>query len=802
VQPIVEAATQVAVVAAGQGGQIVLFDEAAEQLLGWAAEEVLGRPVAAVLRRGGPGEPGWLARRKDGGALGVDVSVRPLCVGGQCLSAYLVRDRAVQQALEARLRQVREEAEAASRAKGEFLANMSHEIRTPMNGILGLAELLLETEPTAQQREYLEILLASGQSLLALLGDILDFSKIEAGRLEVEVVDFHLRDTLAQLMRSIAHRAHAKGLELAYHVDPSVPDHLRGDPHRLGQVVVNLVGNAVKFTHQGEVVVSVRLEEDKGTRWQGDKVPEEAPAPPTGPLSPDPVTLPPCHLVTLSFEVRDTGIGIPADKQAAVFEPFVQADASTTRKYGGTGLGLAITSQLVRLMGGQIGLRSEAGQGSTFYFRVPFGARPPAPPAVVPPRLLGLPVLIVDDNAVARQSLHETLVGWGLAPVAAADGRQALEAYRQSLAAGAPFALVLIDSQLPDGDGCSLAAQVRELCGTGPRPALVLLHGSGQTPRPSRLHAAGLAGQLAKPVAPAALLEALAASMRLSGVRRVTRPAAAAAPGWSGLRVLVAEDNHVNQLLTARLVESRGARATGATNGRQAVGLVEAGAFDIVLMDVQMPEMDGLEATAAIRALERGGRPRTPIVALTAHAMRGDRERFLRAGMDEHVTKPIVPQELFAAVERLLHLGAGGPFPQRQALGGGQRQALLEEGARPPSLALDRAALLARVGGDEELLADLARLFVEDCPARLAAVGRAADAGDAQGLRSAAHQLRGALGLFGVPAAVQAAAELERIGRSGDLRRWADVFAVLQRETNRLVAALSAGGSPLSRGAL
>jgi two-component system sensor histidine kinase/response regulator len=650
---------------------------------------------------------------------------------GVLVWVVVLRGRVNQQTrvIEEQLREaaaLREAAEAASRAKSEFLANMSHEIRTPLNGVIGMTGLVLDTELTGDQRDCLETVKLSADSLLTVINDILDFSKIEAGKIDLDPIEFDLRDCVEEALKNFALRAGEKGVELLCEMAPEVPETVVGDSGRLRQILLNLVSNAIKFTSKGEVAVKVEIE---GLRER---------------------------MQTVRFTVSDTGIGIPAEKQLTIFSPFTQADASTTRRFGGTGLGLTISSRLAAMMGGGIGLESVVGQGTKFWFTVKLEAlekRSGAqahPPAAA---LRGMKILAVDDNRTSRRILDGMLQNWEACPACVESGGDALRELEAAIADGSPYRVLITDMHMPEMDGFELVERMRmdaRMAATG----VVMLTSGGLLGDAEQCRRMGIGSYLCKPVRKKELLAAvLAASGHFTAAAQGPRQAGMPAKSRR-LQILLAEDNLVNQAVATRLLERMGHAVEVAGNGKDALQRLAEASFDLVLMDVQMPEMDGITATERIRAGEQATLGHIPIIAMTAHAMKGDEERCLAAGMDGYVSKPVKTADLQAAMAAVLY---GRPV-------GAAQQA---DGAPIAGASWAWRETLHRLGGDSNLLEEIVGIFLEEAPKHLAALRLAIEAGDAESIEKCAHSLRGELGYLGVPDVARQARQIEEEGKRG-----------------------------------
>jgi PAS domain S-box-containing protein len=637
-----------AIITVDAQGRIETFNPSAESVFGFSQDEVFGQNARILMPE--PYASGFdefvtkallhdapkpfsqkteiIARHKDGSTFPVELSISEIRLGATKMLLGIIRDISERKRFEMELISARERAEQASKAKSEFLANMSHEIRTPMNGIIGMTQLALETDLTPEQRDYLSTVKSSSELLLKLINDILDFSKIEAGKLEIDRVDFEFRDTLADTMRALALQAEEKGLELLFQVADDVPDKLYGDPARIRQIIVNLVGNAIKFTESGEIVARADLWNTEGNR------------------------------ATIHFCVLDTGIGISQEKIQKIFQPFDQADTSTTRRYGGTGLGLSISSRLVEIMDGQIWVDSKLGQGSKFHFTIQLDVSRTEIQAIRPApieALEGVRVLIVDDNLTNRKILDGQLLNWGMSAALAQSGVDAMEIMKTFASKETPFAVALIDCMMPEMDGFQLASIIKNSPELN-KTKLVMLSSAAQVGDAEERKRFGLEAWLVKPVKQSELLTCL-----LTILGDTYEPKSAALPKdqkktassihHKKAKILLAEDNAINRTFAIRLLEKAGHTVVCAENGQEVLNLMETEKFDLILMDVSMPEMDGYEATRRIRSAEKETSSHIPIIAMTAHALMEDRGRCLEAGMDDYISKPVNTKELFQKID-------------------------------------------------------------------------------------------------------------------------------------------------------
>ena len=751
-------------------GCVLTWNKGAERLTGYQSEEIIGKhylcfyPIEdresgkpeqimkTVLAEGQCEDEGWHLR-KDGSKFWANVVITAVRNGGAKLLGFSVvtRDLTLRRETEEQLRLAKEEAESANEAKSAFLANISHEIRTPMTGIMGMAGLLSDTELSSKQVEYCQIIQRSSDSLLTVINEVLDFSKVESGKLELEIIDFDLTSAVGEVVDLFAKQAEDKGVELINFIRYDVPEKLQGDPGRLRQIISNLVGNALKFTAKGEVIVRITVQEQTAA------------------------------YANLRFEVSDTGIGIPKEKQDKLFSSFTQVDASTTRKYGGTGLGLAICKRFVELMGGQIGMDSEPGKGSTVWFTLKLLKQSESVREAPRPRtdLHGLRMLVVEGNATNRTVFDHYLSSLGIVSRSAEDGPTALELLSLANENNTPYDLAILDFRLPSMDGLELARTIRQ----NPKFSslkLLLLSSVGKRDDAKLAREAGIDGYLTKPVSLSNLFECLAllmgeASKGDDSNSFVTLHKLAELKSQTRLRVLVADDNHINQKVVASLLENMGHRAEVVGNGKQAVEAYQYIPYDVVLMDLQMPEMDGFEASLQIRTLARMQGRHTSIIAVTAHARKEDREKCLAWGMDDYVSKPINPMELRAVLDRTLTapktISPAAPLVDSTDV-------------------LNLSAAMTQIEGNNELFGEIARMFLAQYPKLLAEIHHASSTLDCAVLTSAVHTLGSSAGQMGAGRALAAARKLEEIGRQEELASVPEALAQLEAEIALVESAL------------
>ncbi|HZW22746.1 PAS domain-containing hybrid sensor histidine kinase/response regulator [Noviherbaspirillum sp.] len=745
-----------AIISVDSEQRIILFNQGAERVFGWKAEEIIGKDLNKLLPpryHEGHGKhmetfdrSGQAARkmaerraiyamRRDGTEFPAEASISKLDVGGTTIHTVILRDISARKAYERELEVAKERAEAAMQAKSMFLANMSHEIRTPLNAVIGMTSLLLNTRIDEEQRDYAQTIRASSEVLLTIINDILDYSKIEVGKLDIERQPFDLRRCIEESLDLLSSNAADKNINLAYFIDDSVPAQIVGDVTRLRQILVNLLSNSIKFTHRGEVVVSV-------TARQGED-----------------------SLYEITFSVKDTGIGIPEDRQAELFQVFTQVDASTTRKYGGTGLGLAISKRLAEVMGGRMWLESEVGVGSTFHFTITAEASgSQLAHSFLQERssaLAGRRVLIVDDNSTNRRILVKQSLLWGMVPSAAASAIEALDLVRH----GHAFDVGILDMSMPEMDGLGLALEIRKYRDEHALP-LIMLTSVANRPRDATLALIKFAAYLNKPIKPTALFDSLLHAMRIAPMQQAPRPRAAGGKlaETHPLKILVAEDNTVNQKVVQQLLAHLGYRADVVANGVEVLDALERQSYDVVLMDVQMPEMDGLEATRRLRARFGTGGPR--VIAMTANAMPGDREKCLVAGMDAYVSKPVELDDL-----RSVLVDVTGP-------------ARSETEDSLPIIDRRRIDQLLELQDENNptLASDIIQLFINDSPKHLQNIAEALASGSPDALLSAAHRFLSSIENLGAQRMRKHCMELERLGREGLLQGGDALHDSLRRE--------------------
>ncbi|MCR9296286.1 MAG: response regulator [bacterium] len=749
-------------------GKIELVNSATSSVFGYAQSELIGQSIEILVperlreshqelrktyqrqpeARPMGGDRQLAGRRKDGSEFPLEIGLNPVRLNDRTAVLASVIDITARKQTQDALVAAKQAAESANQAKSDFLANMSHEIRTPMNAIIGMTEMVLSDDLNSDHRGYLTTVLESAESLLAIINEILDFSKIEAGHLHLENVEFDLRDEISDALRTLSSRAFRKGLELACNVAPDVPNRCWGDPIRIRQIIINLVGNAIKFTESGEIVVDVSQQGDSGTER------------------------------VFQVSVRDTGVGIPEDRLGTIFSAFAQADGSTTRRFGGTGLGLTISSRLVEAMHGKIWVESQVGQGSTFSFTIQLRVSENAAPAALDLQSLeNCSVLVVDDNATNRKILQAMLQSWKMKVYVVDGGQSALAELERLAQSGNPPLLVLTDVQMPGMDGFMLAAKIR----AHPRlqeTRIVLLSSGVRASDTADRERLGIRAQLMKPIKRSELLDVILLSLGgMRSVQATSQAGEAKLPELDSLKILLVEDGKANQMLALGLLERWGHQVKLAENGREAVESWQSEEFDLILMDLQMPEMDGFEATRQIRSLEHGSGRHIPIVAMTAHAMKGDEERCLQAGMDGYVPKPIRQKDLHEALSKFLSTGVK----------------MATQETRSPSDEIgcvDWGLVLETVGGDEGFLKSIIQACLEETPQLVQQLARSLDEGDAKESRRLAHTIKAAGRTFGVTRLTEHAEHIELAAESGDLEASRQHFPGLEQMVKQMAIEL------------